>query len=193
MLDVQRLNDCVRRQPMVDLRQSNAMHPASTPAPFHAEPDESCCSDASSLRSEGQIGSSLATGTGPGTTVSDVQKQNCVKDVDVVQNEPHQTHNASDRLPLDNEVFATEKHPVKFKGIGPTDEETGSPIASRTVSKARMKRSFLWPPYIIGQATIFLPCGFFFFFYLLFSSPNLSGRKLGVHHSSTHGVAVVRI
>ena len=145
MLDVQRLNDCVRRQPMVDLRQSNA-HPASTPAPFHAEPDESCSSDASSLRSEGQSGSSLATGTGPGTTVSDVQKQNCVKDVDVVQNEPHQTHNASGRLPLDNEVFATEKHPVKFNGIGPTDEETGSPIASRTVSEARLKRSFYGRP-----------------------------------------------
>ena len=29
--------------------------------------------------------------------------------------------------------------------------------------------------------------------YLLFSSPNLSGRKLDVYHTSTHGVALVRI
>ena len=44
-------------------------------------------------------------------------------------------------------------------------------------------RVLLWPPYGIGQAIIFWPCGFFFFFYLsnyLFSSPNLSGRRLDV-------------
>ena len=29
--------------------------------------------------------------------------------------------------------------------------------------------------------------------YLLFSSPNLSGRRLDVYHTSTHGVALVRI
>jgi len=39
-----------------------------------------------------------------------------------------------------------------------------------------------------GQAIIFLPCGFF-----LFSSPNLRGRRLDVYHTSTHGVALVRI
>ena len=30
-------------------------------------------------------------------------------------------------------------------------------------------------------------------FYLLFSSPNLSGHRLDVYHTSTHGVALVRI
>jgi len=30
-------------------------------------------------------------------------------------------------------------------------------------------------------------------FFLLFSSPNLSGRRLDVYHSSTHGVALVQI
>ena len=35
---------------------------------------------------------------------------------------------------------------------------------------------------------IFLPCGFFFLF---FSSPNLSSRRLDVYHTSTHGVAFV--
>jgi len=44
-------------------------------------------------------------------------------------------------------------------------------------------------------AIIFLPCGFFLlssssFF---FSSPNLSGHRLDVYHTSTHGVALVRI
>jgi len=46
----------------------------------------------------------------------------------------------------------------------------------------------LWPPYVIGQAIIFLPWGFFFF-----SSPNLSRRRLDVYHTSTHAVALVRI
>jgi len=32
-------------------------------------------------------------------------------------------------------------------------------------------------------------CSFFFFF----SSPNLSRRRLDVYHTSTHGVALVRI
>jgi len=53
---------------------------------------------------------------------------------------------------------------------------------------------FLWPPYGIGQAIIFLPCGFFLSSFLFFySSPNLSGRRLHVYHTSTHGVALVRI
>ena len=53
---------------------------------------------------------------------------------------------------------------------------------------------FLWSPCVIGQAITFLPCGlFFFFFLLLFSSPNLSCRRLDVYHTSTHGVALVRI
>jgi len=47
-------------------------------------------------------------------------------------------------------------------------------------------------------AIIFLPCSFFqSIFYLLssffLSSPNLSGRRLDVYHTSTHGVALVRI
>ena len=44
---------------------------------------------------------------------------------------------------------------------------------------------------------LFFPCGFFLlsssFFLLIFSSPNLSGRRLDVYHTSTHGVALVRI
>ena len=51
----------------------------------------------------------------------------------------------------------------------------------------------LWSPYVIGQTIIFLPCGFYLLLLLFFSSPNLSGHRLDVYHTSTHGVALVRI
>ena len=49
----------------------------------------------------------------------------------------------------------------------------------------------LWSPYGIGQAIIFSSC--FFLLSFFFSSPNLSGRRLDVYHTSAHGVAIVRI
>jgi len=51
----------------------------------------------------------------------------------------------------------------------------------------------LWSPYVIGQTIICfhaVVCSSSFFF---FSSPNLSRRRLDVCHTSTHGVALVRI
>jgi len=48
-------------------------------------------------------------------------------------------------------------------------------------------------PYVIGQAIIFLPCSFFYLLSLFYSSPNLSRRRLDDYHTSTHGVALVRI
>jgi len=56
----------------------------------------------------------------------------------------------------------------------------------------------LWSPYGIGQTIIFLPVvtSFFllsFFFLSFFSLPNLSRCRLDVYHTSTHGVALVRI
>jgi len=50
----------------------------------------------------------------------------------------------------------------------------------------------LWSPYGIGRPYIFSSC-FFFFLSSFFSSPNLSSRLLDVCHTSTHGVALVRI
>jgi len=50
----------------------------------------------------------------------------------------------------------------------------------------------LWPPYVIGQATYFYRVVSSFFFFL-FSSPNLSGRRVDVYHTSTHCVALVEI
>ena len=49
----------------------------------------------------------------------------------------------------------------------------------------------LWSPYVIGQTIIFSSCNFYLL--LLFFSPNLSGRKLDVYHTLTHGVTLVRI
>jgi len=51
---------------------------------------------------------------------------------------------------------------------------------------------FLWPPCVADADIIFLPYVVSSIF-LLFSSPNLSGRRVDVYHTSTHGVALVRI
>jgi len=51
----------------------------------------------------------------------------------------------------------------------------------------------LWSRYGIGQTIIFLPCGYFFLSSFFLSSPDLSRFRLDVCHTSTHGVALVRI
>ena len=51
-------------------------------------------------------------------------------------------------------------------------------------------QQWLWPPCVIGQAIIFYTVVSFFLFY---SSPYLSGHRLDVYHTSTRGVALVRI
>ena len=55
---------------------------------------------------------------------------------------------------------------------------------------------FLWPTSVADADIIFCSCGVYLsssFFFLLFSSPILSGRRLDVYHTSTHDVALVRI
>jgi len=47
----------------------------------------------------------------------------------------------------------------------------------------------LWLPCVAGADIIFLSG--FFILSSSFSSPNLSGRKVDVYHTSTHGVALV--
>jgi len=48
-------------------------------------------------------------------------------------------------------------------------------------------RGCLWPPYGVGQAIMFLHCGFFYLSsFFFFSSPNLSGRRLDVYHRPFH-------
>jgi len=58
----------------------------------------------------------------------------------------------------------------------------------------RRNGRYLWSPYGIGQTIIFSCCGLFFFLSSFsISSPNLSRRRLDVCHTSTRGVALVRI
>ena len=82
------------------------------------------------------------------------------------------------------------------------------------LSVRRPPKSLLWPPCVAAADILFYPCGFFFMAALcnrgplyfcpvisiyrlssiyLFSSPNLSGRRLDVYHTLTHGVTLVRI
>ena len=51
----------------------------------------------------------------------------------------------------------------------------------------------LWPPYVIGPAIIYFHPVVSFYVSFFISSPNLSGQRLDVYHTSTHGVALVRI
>ena len=51
----------------------------------------------------------------------------------------------------------------------------------------------LWPPCVIGQAIYIFILSFVLLLLSFFSSPNLRGRRLDVYHTSTHGVALVRI
>jgi len=44
----------------------------------------------------------------------------------------------------------------------------------------------------LWNRTDLLPCGFFYLS-VFFSSPNISHCRLDVYHTSTHGVALVRI
>ena len=53
--------------------------------------------------------------------------------------------------------------------------------------------SLLWPPCVADVDIIFSSCGFFYLSSFI-SSPNLilSGQRLDVYHTSTHGVALVQ-
>ena len=77
-------------------------------------------------------------------------------------------------------------------------------------SQRRRSVPYLWPPHVIGQAIyIFMLwflllmvalCNYIFALWFLsiylsffYSSLNLSGHRLDVYHTSTHGVALVQI
>jgi len=51
--------------------------------------------------------------------------------------------------------------------------------------------SSLWPPYVISGPLYFCPVVSFYLSF--FSSPNLSGHRLDVYHTSTHSVALANL
>jgi len=69
----------------------------------------------------------------------------------------------------------------------------GDVVSPSTKFKCPAYIRSLWPPY--GRPLYFCPVvsSSIFYLLLLFSSPNLSRRRLDVCHTSTHGVALVRI
>jgi len=85
-----------------------------------------------------------------------------------------------------NRDFCTVLHPK-----GNSLLERLKPEFEENVSQKYPKQWHKWSPYVIGQTIIFSCCGLFFF--LFFSSPNLSGWRLDVYHTLAHGVALVRI
>jgi len=72
-----------------------------------------------------------------------------------------------------------------------------APVLSRVPQGTVLGPLLLWPPYEIGGHYIFALwlLSFFLSIFLFFfiSTPNLSGRRLDVYHTSTPGVALVRI
>jgi len=66
-------------------------------------------------------------------------------------------------------------------------------LTSQRITFSSPFSRLLWSPYGIGQTIKFSCCGLFFLSSSFFSSPNLSCRRLDVCHTSTHGVALVRI
>ena len=51
----------------------------------------------------------------------------------------------------------------------------------------------LWPPCVADTCTLYFCPVVSIYLAFFFFSPNVSGRRLDVYHTSTHGVALVRI
>ena len=49
----------------------------------------------------------------------------------------------------------------------------------------------LWPTRVADVDIVVLSCGFFILSFFLFSSANVSGHRLDVYHTLTHGVALL--
>jgi len=74
-------------------------------------------------------------------------------------------------------------------------QQRALPILRGRPSRWAGPHSSLWPPYVIGQVIHIFILSFVLLLSssVFFSSPNLSRRRLDVCHTSTHGVALVRI
>jgi len=67
-------------------------------------------------------------------------------------------------------------------------------IISRCNISLILSKHFIYGlPYVIGQTIYIFILSFVLSFFFFFSSPNLSHRRVDLHHTCTHGVALVRI
>ena len=83
-----------------------------------------------------------------------------------------------------NKFFSDCRYMSQLRRYSPTKLSDGAQMA--------IFGDFLWPPYEIGRPLYFCPV-VTIFLSIFFSSPNLSGRRLDVYHTSTHGVPLVWI
>ena len=106
----------------------------------------------------------------------------------------------------DDAVDVDEQRPSVMEPLPPVDAAATSQPCRRDVLNHLLSSAppsgvnnstyechqLLWPPCVADADIIFLPCDFYLLSFF-FSSPNLSGRRLNVYHTSAHGVALVRI
>jgi len=59
-------------------------------------------------------------------------------------------------------------------------------VTNGGVSGLKFFKIILWPP-SVEDATLYFCLVVSFFFLVFYSSPNLSGPRLDVYHTSTHG------
>jgi len=84
----------------------------------------------------------------------------------------------------------TANHCAVFSGV--CTNNTKMPAFAKQIFDMQVTCPILlWPPYVIGADIVFLPCDLYLLSFFFFSSPNLSGRRLDVYHTSTHGVTLV--
>ena len=79
--------------------------------------------------------------------------------------------------------MAKQRTPVSPVSVGPARRPCRRSIVSNLITTVLFARPSLR---LVLRLLLLL-------LLLLFSSPNLSGRRLDVYHTSTHGVALVRI
>jgi len=118
----------------------------------------------------------------------------CINDSASVS--PHAVADQSDEEP---EVESTKsklpKSGLRIKlSLKPVRKSSREHKAPVSICWIQLTFRLLWPPHGIGQAIMFLSCGFFYLLSsIFFSSPILSCCRLDVCHTATHGVALVQI
>ena len=90
---------------------------------------------------------------------------------------------------------AKTQKPLKFAGVPQTNETISAASGPKfAILYGRVGEILLFMVALCNRADpLYFHLVSSFFFFLFFSSPNLSGRRLDVYHTLAHGVALVRI